>query len=417
MNNSIKKKVTTHQVNLAVIFDQLILNGGGFQQALNVVTSIKGPRNEHYRPIFFTIYPENIKLLEKHKINAILIKLSTLSKVWLKFRCKIKSRRVLNYVQKFLGLNKFESELIQNNVDLVYFVSPSIYPMYLERLNYITTVWDLCHRDAPEFPEVYANGIFEQREYIYQNTLVKAVGVIADSDLGKNNIIRRYLVDKSRIHVLPFSPAITVANNNISDYSEITKKFGILNEYIFYPAQFWPHKNHIYILQGIKILCDKHNIKLDIVFSGGDAGNLDYVKSVASSLGLSNRVHFLGFIDNEDVVSLYKKSLALVMPTYFGPTNIPPIEAFSLGVPVLYSELPELTDIYSDAVLLLDLNNPESMANHLLELISNPDLRQQLIQSGYEKIDKDIKKLHVDTIESICANYKVRMNCSKKFIN
>ena len=54
------------------------------------------------------------------------------------------------------------------------------------------------------------------------------------------------------------------------------------------------------------------------------------------------------------------------MPTYFGPTNIPPLEAFALGVPVLYSDLPGLKDQVGDSALLLDLNNPESMAQHML---------------------------------------------------
>jgi glycosyltransferase involved in cell wall biosynthesis len=417
MKSSIKQKVTSPPVNLAVIFDQVLSAGGGYQQALNVVTSIKSTNSKYYQPIFFTIYPENISILNKFEIDVIFIRLSLLKKVWLFVRSKINSRRLLHYVQKFMGFNKFENELIQHNVDLVYFVSPSSWPMYLEKLNYITTVWDLCHRDSPEFPEVYANRIFEQREFIYKKTLIKAVAIIADSELGKSNIIRRYLVDVSRIYVLPFSPALSVVNSDQIDCSTITEKFGIKKDYVFYPAQFWAHKNHVYILQGIKILSDKHNIKLDVVFSGGDTGNLDYIKSVVKSLDLTKQVYFLGFIDNEDVVSLYKKSLALVMPSYFGPTNIPPIEASVLGVPILYSDLPELTDKFKEASLLLDLKNPESLADHLLELQTNPSLREKIIQAGYDTIDKNTNSLHIDTIESICSDYKVRMNCSRKLIN
>ena len=59
------------------------------------------------------------------------------------------------------------------------------------------------------------------------------------------------------------------------------------------------------------------------------------------------------------MASLYKESIALVMPSYFGPTNIPPLEAFNLGVPVLYSDLPGLKDQVGDAALLLDLNKPK----------------------------------------------------------
>ena len=414
MTSTTNKKVILPPVNLAVIFDQTLSTGGAYQQALNVAISINSAKkNKHFRPIFFTIYDENVAVLKNYGIDAIFVKLSKFGRLWLKARGSINSRRVLNYVQKFIGLNKFESKLIQNNVDLVYFISPSGWSVYLEKLNYITTVWDLCHRDAQEFPEVYADRIFEQRENLYQKTLIKAVAIIADSELGKNNITRRYLVDESRVYAIPFSPAISVMNNNETDFSIINEKFGIINDYIFYPAQYWAHKNHAYILQGIKVLKDKHNIELDVVFSGGDAGNLDYIKSIVHTLDLTKQVYFLGFIDNDDVVSLYKNSLALVMPTYFGPTNIPPIEAFALGVPVLYSDLPELRDQVRGAALLLDLKNPESLSDHLHELIDNPNLREKLIQSGHKKIDMNASNLHIETIESICADFQVRMYCWK----
>ncbi len=404
----------TYPVQIAVIFDQVLHTGGGYQQALNVAISINNSKiNKYYRPVFFTIYAENVELLKNYGIDAIFIKISKFGRAWLKVRSMINSRRVLNYVQKFIGLNKFESKLVQNNIDIVYFISPSSWSVYLEKLNYITTVWDLCHRDAQEFPEVYSDRIFEQREDMYKKTLTKAVAVISDSELGKNNIIRRYLVDESRVHILPFSPAITIVDNNKNDFSILKKKFEILNDYIFYPAQYWAHKNHAYILQGIKALKDKYNIELDVVFSGGDSGNLDYIKNIVHTLDLSKQVHFLGFVDNNDIVSLYKNSLALVMPTYFGPTNIPPIEAFVLGVPVLYSDLPGLNDQVKGAALLLDLKNPESMANHLYRLINDPSLREELIQSGRDKIDTNTSNLHSEIIESICADFQVRMYCWK----
>jgi glycosyltransferase involved in cell wall biosynthesis len=56
-----------------------------------------------------------------------------------------------------------------------------------------------------------------------------------------------------------------------------------------------------------------------------------------SGLKLENQIHFIGFVDSKEIPIIYKKSIALVMPTFFGPTNITPLEAFDLGVPVLYS--------------------------------------------------------------------------------
>ena len=124
----------------------------------------------------------------------------------------------------------------------------------LEHLNYIITIWDLCHRDEPEFPEVYKNRVFEKREIDINKCLKRAIAIIADSELGRENIVRRYLIDYSRVYIVPFSPSVETSNQSKEVKKNIKEKFQISGDYIFYPAQFWAHKNHTYILKGLNIL-------------------------------------------------------------------------------------------------------------------------------------------------------------------
>lgn len=398
---------------LAIIFDQVLSVGGGYQQALNSVLSLN-KKNKYFSPIFFTIYSENITILKKHGIDVVYIKLSKIERAWLKVRGSIISEFFLKLIQKFFGFNNFEKSLIDKNVDLVYFLSPSSWSNYLEHLNYIITIWDLCHRDEPEFPEVYKNRIFESRELNLDICLKRAIAIITDSELGRENLARRYSIDYERIHIVPFSPAIEISNSNKEVKNIIKEKFQISGNYIFYPAQFWAHKNHTYILKGIRILKDKYNIKIKAVFSGKDAGNLNYVKSVADELNLSDQVQFLGFVDSQDIVELYMGSIALVMPTYFGPTNIPPLEAFTLGVPVLYSNLPGLKEQVGDSALLLDLNDPDSMAKNIINLMTDESLRVNLIKLGKKRIESNNNINHNEIINLICSKYQIKMQTWKK---
>ena len=295
----------------------------------------------------------------------------------------------------------------------MYFLSPSNWANYLENLNFIITIWDLCHRDEPEFPEVYKNRIFERREIGLEKSLKRAIAIIADSELGRHNIIKRYLVDKSRVYIAPFLPSSNISNSYDASRQNIKNKFKITRDYIFYPAQFWAHKNHIYILQGMKILKESFGTNINVVFAGGDAGNLEYVKQTVDQLNLGDQVHFLGFVNNDDMASLYKESIALVMPSYFGPTNIPPLEAFNLGVPVLYSDLPGLKDQVGDAALLLDLNKPESMANHLLNILNNKNLRKKLIENGKKKININDNN-YFEIVSLICSEFQIKMQTWKQ---
>jgi glycosyltransferase involved in cell wall biosynthesis len=78
---------------------------------------------------------------------------------------------------------------------------------------------------------------------------------------------------------------------------------------------------------------------LKLVFTGSDKGNKEYIKSVISQNKLESNVIILGFVSNEEIHTLYKNAIALVMPTFLGPTNMPVLEAASLGTAVICSNL------------------------------------------------------------------------------
>ena len=85
----------------------------------------------------------------------------------------------------------------------------------------------------------------------------------------------------------------------------VLSKYGIPGGYLFFPAQFWPHKNHVGLLLAVKLLREKHGLRFPVVFVGSDPGNRQYVQDLTEELGLSSQVHFLGFVPQKDLVGLY----------------------------------------------------------------------------------------------------------------
>jgi glycosyltransferase involved in cell wall biosynthesis len=63
------------------------------------------------------------------------------------------------------------------------------------------------------------------------------------------------------------------------------------------------------------------------------------VMSLSCQLGLEKEIHYLGYVPNEDMSGIYAEAVALVMPTFFGATNIPILEAWAFGCPVLTSDI------------------------------------------------------------------------------
>ena len=100
------------------------------------------------------------------------------------------------------------------------------------------------------------------------------------------------------------------------------------------------------------------------------------------ALGLTERVHFLGVVPDDDIPAFYEGALALVMPAYSGPTNLPPLEAVILGCPVIYSDLPSFREQMRDAALYCDLAEVSSLADHLAALIRDPAVAERLRAAG-----------------------------------
>ena len=401
-------------IRLGVIFDQHIRAGGGYQQALNAaLLTLKLPK-ELVEVVFFTTLQENVATLATNGIQARLIRLSFFAKARAYLRQEITSARLLKFIKKIERYSPLEKNLISFQIDIVYFLSPTRWPKTLEILNYITTVWDLCHRDDPEFPEVRWNRQLEGRDRNYRAILPGATAIFVDSQLGKINAAHRYAVDPERIHVMPFQAAEATRREAFIDTNDdmsIRKKYQLNVPYVFYPAQFWPHKNHIYLLEGLHALEQTYGTHIGAIFAGDDQGNRSYLEAYVRKLGFQERVRFAGFVTNEEIVELYLQSVALVMPSYFGPTNLPPLEAFQLGVPVLYSDKAGLRDQVGDAALLMDLKNPKSMALHLRNLIQDEHLRIRLITAGYERLKYFETYDRLGVLEKVIEDFRWRRLC------
>ena len=406
----IGNKSKMRKLTLGIVIDQSLFQGGGFQASISDSLDLLTQMTRE-KLIFFTTKKKNISILEDYNIQAIYLNIGIINSIKSKLRRQITSNYLFKIISKFEHYSPFETAIKKYNVDIVYFLSPSSLALDLDSTNFILRVWDIAHLDHPEFPEVRNFREFEARDNLYKRTLKKATAIVADSEIGKENIINKYNIDKSRIYIRGLSiQSELIKNKSMFEASslDVKKRFNIKSPYLFYPAQFWPHKNHIYILEGLKILNYKYNINVSAVFTGSDKGNLSYIKDYAGNLNLEDRIIYPGFVNSEELYKLYKGCIALVMPTYFGPTNIPPLEAFFMGVPVLYSDLCGPKSQVEDASILINLMDPHSMADSIKSLLEDQELRNSFIAKGYKKLKESEKLNEINYIKEIIDRYKLK---------
>jgi len=242
----------------------------------------------------------------------------------------------------------------------------------------------LQHRVQPWFPEVNSGGLsnWEARERFYAKILPRAARIITGTQTGKNEIIAFYGVSPDNVVVVPTPVSVPDFPFEGEARADIRSKYGVTGEFLLYPAQFWPHKNHVNLLLALDKIRKDTSLGLDLVLTGSDRGNLDHVSGVVASLGLGAQVHILGFVPRSDLDKLYRAAVALTYPSFFGPDNIPPLEAFARNCPVAAAHVAGAEEQLENAALLFDPADPADIAQAITKLYHDRESRAELVYRG-----------------------------------
>ncbi|MCL2605685.1 MAG: glycosyltransferase family 4 protein [Coriobacteriia bacterium] len=262
----------------------------------------------------------------------------------------------------------------------------------------IVTIHDLVYRYVPE---MRGDGESDAEYYddLYQNILSTAGTVLTDSELCAQQLREAFPTKaaSANIKVLPYCapPYINeylqaVKDNPQAVLASISNavRDAAARPFIFYPASFTRHKNHDRLLLALRQLADE-GLMVNAVFSSPPWPPANEVKALITKYNLQSQVTLLSYVSNQDICYLYQQARALVMPTFNGPTNLPPLEAFALGCPVVISDVFKESEQLQSGVLLFDPRSPEDIARAIRQIITDDTLRNRLIAEGHQR-DKEL---------------------------
>lgn len=293
----------------------------------------------------------------------------------------------LEPVFDWLGHNRaetrFRKKVAQEKFDLLWF--NHFNPLYID-VPYILGIFDLQHRLQPWFPEVSAGGQWEERERVLKEGIQRAALVTVGSPEAKEQLCHFYGIPKENVWVLPFptpQKALDIAGGELAlpPAADMRAKYGIRHDFLFYPAQFWSHKNHVNLFHALKRLKERGR-PISLVLTGADHGNRGHLESVAAMLGIGDLVHFCGFVPYEDILGFYRQAKALSYVSFFGPENLPPLEAMALECPVVLSDIPGAKALHGDVPVMVDPRDPDSIAGGIEFVLDHPDRIRQKLRDG-----------------------------------
>jgi glycosyltransferase involved in cell wall biosynthesis len=246
----------------------------------------------------------------------------------------------------------------------------------------LVTILDLVHRYGHRFPEAVSLWELINREPTYLNICRWAKGLLVVSEIDKYQVMDAYKTPGERIHVLPMVvPRYLYATEKPEGFDT---RYRLPAKYLFYPAQFWEHKNHKNLIRAIAVLKPElPGVKL--VLAGSKKNAYDGTVELMHELGVANDVTILGYVPDADIPELYRRARALIYATYYGPTNLPPLEALLLGCPMALSKVTSMPDRVGDAALVFNPDSVDEIADCIRRLWTDDDLCANLAEKGKKK--------------------------------
>lgn len=260
----------------------------------------------------------------------------------------------------------------------------------------------ILHMHATEFDRTGGQGVNQDVYDIEKASMEYADGIIAVSNFTKQKIVERYGIPADKVMVV---------HNGIEecDYTSIPNKLSELKrsgqKIVLFVGRITIQKGPEYFIRAAKRVLDVNPNVLFLVSGSGDMERQMILE--AASLGISDRVIFVGFLRGDDLTSIYKVADLFVMPSVSEPFGITPLESIIAGTPVLISKQSGVAEVLTHA-LKTDFWDTEDMANKILSVISHRSLKDTLWGNSRE----ELKKVNWDVASKKCIEYYEKILCA-----
>jgi glycosyltransferase involved in cell wall biosynthesis len=265
-----------------------------------------------------------------------------------------------------------------------------ISPIYSTRLlatrkPFLFTLHDLQEK---YYPENFTYAQLVWRDFVNRSLSRAAAGIICESNHVKDDIRKFLDVEESKVTVVAAPPGSAFAGEHVdcARAALAAEELALPAQYLFYPAQFFPHKNHLRLLEAfVRVL--KAHPQCHLLLTGQKKYHYSKVMALAKQLGIQESVRHLGYITTDALAAVFMRATLVVVPTLFESISIPVYEAFRMGVPVCASNVVALPEQIGDAGVLFDPLSIDDMAAKISAVLGDPALRAELAEKGRQRIN------------------------------
>lgn len=299
-------------------------------------------------------------------------------------------------------------EKLPRNIDLVHY--PYFEPFFLtlpvfSKYKTVVTVHDLT---PLVFPKEFPSGLKGRVKWeIQKQALRNADDIITDSVSSRNDIIEYAAINSSKIHVIYLAASREFKKMEKSSIlGSIREKYKLPEKFVLYVGDVTWNKNLPRLVEAVKrinatlVMVGSALVQKD--FDRLNSWNQDLLK-VQKLVELDKRIIRLGFVPQEDLVSLYNTATVLAMPSLYEGFGLPVLEAMSCGCPVVTTKEGSLKEVAGDAAYFVGAYDIDNIASGIKRVFEDKSIQKSLTEKGLTHAKKFAWK---KTVEEIVRVYE-----------
>lgn len=293
-----------------------------------------------------------------------------------------RSNKLLNLSFKF-GRRPFIDQMMGGCA--VFFYPNIIFGAVSPSCPVVTTFHDLSFEYHPEFLS-FKKKIWH-RLVNPQGCAHRSSLIIAVSQFTKDDLVSRYLVPPGVIRVVPSGINLPDAAL-ISQAMAVKKKYQLPDRFILFFGTQEPRKNVIGVIKAFEKCFSCGKIKTPLVIAGSSGWLEKDLRQTVEQSEVAGLIRRIGFVKQSDKLALFSLADLLVFPSFYEGFGFPPLEAMSVGTPVITSTVSSLPEVVGNAALLVDPYNATEIASAIAQLQTDAILRTTLIKRGWQRVQK-----------------------------
>jgi glycosyltransferase involved in cell wall biosynthesis len=254
----------------------------------------------------------------------------------------------------------------------------------LTRIPAVVTVHDVSFIEHPEY---FTSSRRSQLRLTVGRSVRNAARILTVSEFSRDAILRAYDVEPSKVRVIPnaANPDFRVIGRERARRA-VTDRLKFHEPFIFSLGDLQPRKNQIGLIEAFsELLTDCPHLRYHLVLTGKETWFTPKVVEAARASGFASRIHFTGFVSDEDLLELYNACDCFVFPSFYEGFGLPILEAMACGRAVACSNTSAMPEVADGAGLLFNPHSSGEITRALKDILLDTELRNRMERLGLKR--------------------------------